>query len=55
VRPSRRDPTRAAAIIVHTVEGLTHRLVVYGQRDEDVHAYVDEIVALVTAYLKAPP
>jgi AcrR family transcriptional regulator len=49
-----RDPEMAAAVVVQAIEGLTHKLVVYGERDTDVDAYVDEMVALVTAYLAAP-
>ena len=39
------DPALAAAIVVKTVEALTHNLVVPGDRDRD--AYVEEIVRLV--------
>jgi AcrR family transcriptional regulator len=49
---TRRDPARAAAVIVNTVEGLTHKLVVHGGLGDDLDAYVDEIVALVTGYLR---
>jgi AcrR family transcriptional regulator len=52
---TRRDPARAAAVIVHAVEGLTHKLVVHGGLGEDVDAYVDEMVALVTGYLRTAP
>lgn len=45
------NPTLAASIVVHTVESLTHKLVVHGHRDVDVDAYIDEIVRLVTGYL----
>ena len=47
------NPTLAASIVVHTVESLTHKLVVHGHRDVDVDAYIDEIVRLVTGYLTA--
>jgi len=50
---TRRDPALAAAVVVQTVEGLTHKLVVHGDRDEDVAAWVEEMVTLVTAYLEA--
>ncbi|HYC53650.1 MAG TPA: TetR/AcrR family transcriptional regulator [Candidatus Binatia bacterium] len=48
-----RDPAMAAAVLVQTVEGLTHRLVVHGRHGADNDAYVGEIVTLVTAYLSA--
>jgi AcrR family transcriptional regulator len=51
---TRRDPHLAAAVVVQAVEGLTHKLVVYGERDEDIDAYLAEMVTLVTAYLAAP-
>jgi AcrR family transcriptional regulator len=51
---TRRDPSLAAAIVVQAVEGITHKLVVHGERDADVEPYVREMVALVTAYLGAP-
>jgi AcrR family transcriptional regulator len=44
----------AAAVVVQAVEGLTHKLVVYGERDQDFDAHVEEIVTLITAYLTAP-
>lgn len=52
---TRRDPRLAAAVVVQVVEGITHRLVVHGEGDDDVAAYVEEMVALVTAYLSAAP
>ena len=47
------DPRLAAAIVVKTVEALTHNLVVHGERDRhhDLDVYVDEIVRLVASYL----
>lgn len=53
----RRDLGLAAAVVVHTVEGLTHKLVLYGERDAPVEPYIEEMVTLVTAYLTAasPP
>jgi len=45
------DPALAAAIVVKTVEALTHNLVVHGDRDRDLDAYVEEIVRLVASYL----
>jgi len=48
-----RDPALAAAILVQTIEGLTHRLVVHGDPPAEVDDYVAEIVVLVTAYLAA--
>jgi AcrR family transcriptional regulator len=50
---TKRDPALAAAVLVQTIEGLTHKLVVHGDPQADVEAYVEEIVALVTAYLAA--
>lgn len=47
---TRRDPALAAAVAVQTIEGLTHKLVLYGERDADIDAYVEEMVALITAY-----
>lgn len=46
-----RDPALAAAIVVHTVEALTHRLVIHGGREVDLDAYVEEMVRLVVRYL----
>ena len=48
------DPALAAAIVVQTVEGLTHRLVVYGHDDVSVERWVEEISTLVVRYLAAP-
>src|SRR5262249_31132921 len=45
------NPELAAAVVVQTVEALTHRLVVPGRSDIDLDAYVDEIVRLVCRYL----
>ena len=46
-----RDPALAAAVVVHAVEGVTHKLVVHGERDIDIEPFVEEIVALVAGYL----
>jgi len=51
---SRRDPALAAAVIVQCVEGLTHKLIVHDADDASSDVYVEEIVALVTAYLATP-
>jgi AcrR family transcriptional regulator len=51
---SLRDPALTAAIVVQTVEGLTHKLVVHGDAATDLAAYADEVVTLVVAYLTAP-
>jgi AcrR family transcriptional regulator len=51
---TRRDPRLAAAVIVQAIEGVTHKLVVHGERDADLDAYVEEMVALVTGYLATP-
>ena len=45
------DARLAAAIVVQTIEALTHRLVVHVQNDVDLDAYVEEIVRLVVGYL----
>lgn len=47
------DPTLAAAVVVKTVEALTHNLVVHGERERhyDLDVYVEEIVRLVASYL----
>jgi AcrR family transcriptional regulator len=50
-----KDPALTAAIVVQAVEGLTHKLVLHGERDEDIDLYVDEICRLVTSYLTAVP
>ena len=50
---TRRDPALAAAVVVQCIEGLTHKLVVHGENDADTEPYVEEMVALVTAYLAA--
>jgi AcrR family transcriptional regulator len=47
------DADLAATVVVQVVEGLTHKLVVHGPRGTP-DAEVDELVALVTAYLTAP-
>jgi AcrR family transcriptional regulator len=47
------DAALAATVVVQVVEGLTHKLVVHGEREE-LEAEVDEMVALVTSYLTAP-
>jgi AcrR family transcriptional regulator len=48
-----RDPALAAAVVVHAVEALTHKLVVHGSPEVAVESYVDEMVGLVTAYLRS--
>jgi AcrR family transcriptional regulator len=47
------DHALAAEILVLAIEGLTHRLVVYGDGDA-ISAQTEEMVALATAYLTAP-
>lgn len=47
------DVGLAASIAVHTVESLTHDLVLHAHRDVDIDAYTSEIVRLVTRYLTA--
>lgn len=51
---TRRDPALAAAVIVQCVEALTHKLIVHGDGEAAAAVYVEEIAALVTAYLAAP-
>ena len=48
-----KDPALAAAVVVQTVEALTHKLVVHGTQEQDLEAYVEEIVRLVVRYLAA--
>jgi AcrR family transcriptional regulator len=50
---TRPDAALAAAIVVQTIEGLTHKVVVHGEPDAALEPYIDEMVALVTAYLTA--
>jgi len=50
---TRRDPALAAVVLVQTIEGLTHKLVVHGDPASDDDAYVEEIVVLAAAYLAA--
>ncbi len=49
------DPALAAAVVVKTVEALTHNLVVHGERDRhhELDVYVEEIVRLLASYLRA--
>ncbi len=51
------DPALAAAVVVKTVEALTHNLVLHGDRQHErgLDVYVDEIVRLVGTYLTADP
>lgn len=49
------DPGLAAAIVVKTVEALTHNLVVHGNSDRELEDYVEEIVRLLGSYLTAGP
>ena len=49
------DPPLAAAVVVHTVEALTHRLVLHGGDEIDVDRYVEEIVQLIVRYLRRRP
>jgi AcrR family transcriptional regulator len=50
---TRPDAALAAAIVVQTIEGLTHKLVVHGEPEPSLEPYIEEMVALVTAYLTA--
>lgn len=51
---TRRNPALAAAVVVQTIEGLTHKLVIHGERDADVADYLEEMVDLIAAYLATP-
>jgi hypothetical protein len=51
---ARRDPALAARIVVQTVEALVHNLILHDAQAADVQTRVDEIVALVVAYLTTP-
>jgi AcrR family transcriptional regulator len=48
-----RDPQLAAAVVVQCIDSLTHRVVLH-RADVATEVYVEEMVALVTAYLAAP-
>jgi hypothetical protein len=48
------DPALAARIVVQTVEALVHNLILHDARTVDVQTRVDEIAALVVAYLTTP-
>jgi AcrR family transcriptional regulator len=48
------DPTLAATLVVHTVEALTHRLVLHLGRAADRAAWIDEVTALVLRYVTSP-
>jgi AcrR family transcriptional regulator len=50
----RPDPQLAAAIVVQTIEALTHTLVVHRHGALDVDACAGEVTTLVTAYLTTP-
>lgn len=54
-RITRRDPALAATVIVQCIEALTHKLIVHGEGPLAAEPLVEEMVALVTAYLAAPP
>jgi AcrR family transcriptional regulator len=48
---ARRDAALAARIVVQTVEALVHNLILHDARTVDVQTRVNEIVALLVAYL----
>jgi AcrR family transcriptional regulator len=50
---ARGDVQLAAAIVVNTIEGLTHRLVLHPQAGADRERVAREITTLVRAYLRA--
>lgn len=54
-RRTRRDPMLAAQVIVQCIEAVTHKQIVHGDSKADTSTWVEEIVALVTAYLAAAP
>jgi AcrR family transcriptional regulator len=51
---ARHDAALAARIVVQTVEALVHNLIIHDARAADVERRVDEIVALIVAYLTTP-
>lgn len=48
------DVELAAAVVVQTVEGLTHRMVLHGELGVATDRWVEEISRLVIAYLTTP-
>ena len=48
-----RAPALAAAVVVQTIEAMTHRVVIHAEPGTNINAYVEEIVALVMGYLVA--
>ena len=50
-----RAPGVAAAMVVQTVEAMTHKVVIHPEPSTNVDAYIEEIVALVMGYLTARP
>jgi Tetracyclin repressor-like, C-terminal domain len=48
---ARRDPALAARLVVQTVEALIHNLILHDARTVAMQTRVDEIVALLVAYL----
>ncbi|MCW5890451.1 MAG: TetR family transcriptional regulator [bacterium] len=49
------DATLAATLVVHTVEALTHRLVLHLGRAADREAWITEVTALVVRYVAGDP
>lgn len=49
------DPALAAAMVVHTIEALTHKPVIHGGWAADRSAYVEEVARLVESYLTSSP
>lgn len=48
-----RDPALAAHMLVETIEGVTHKVVIHGDGRMPIDTYVGEIVALVMGYLRS--
>lgn len=48
------DPTLAATLVVHTIEALTHRLVLHLGRAADRDAWIAEVTTLVLRYVARP-
>jgi AcrR family transcriptional regulator len=48
-----RDPRLSGCVIINTIEGLTHRLILRLPKDASSEAIAQEITALVRAYIQA--
>ncbi len=45
------DPEMTAAIIVHVIEALTHKLVIHPTAGMDRDAYCDAVVSMLAGYV----